>query len=104
MWVFLSDAFLSIVANRDHSVSLLVRARLPHDITNVFPDAKILIDSGADYRFRTILPRETVAKALSESTLRINYTNFKDSVPDRERHDAYLDVWSVMADLQDCRH
>ena len=36
MWVFLSDAFLSIVAHRDDPDALLVRARRQGDIECVF--------------------------------------------------------------------
>ena len=31
-----------------------------------------------------------------EETLSIDYTNFKGSVDDMDRHDEYLDVWMVM--------
>ena len=40
---------------------------------------------------------EEVALALAERVRGIGYPNFKDSVRERSRHDAYMDVWSVMA-------
>lgn len=43
MWVFMSDSFLSIVADSTVSKSdcLLVRARREGDIERVFPEAKV---------------------------------------------------------------
>ena len=103
MWIFLSNSFLSIVKHRDLPESLLVRARVEGDITNVFPDAAVFQDRIADYRFRAIIPRAVVGQALLAAAEAIDYTNFKNSVPNPVRHDAYMEVWSVMQELQDHR-
>jgi hypothetical protein len=95
MWIFLNDAFLSIVADRK-SNQLLVRARLPGDIERVFSGVEIAEDVGTDYRFRAWLDREVVAKALSDKAMDINYGNFKGSVQDHARHHAYFGVWEAM--------
>jgi hypothetical protein len=105
MWIFLSDAFLSIVApeagrNVDPAKFLIVRARVAGDIEKVFPDAKVMADAGTDYRFHAIVKRGDVASKLAEETLRIAYTNFKDTVTTQRRRDAYLAVWYAMAGLQ----
>jgi hypothetical protein len=34
---------------------------------------------------------------VAERVREIGYDNFKDSVRERGRHDAYMDVWSVLA-------
>ncbi len=96
MWIFLNDSFLSIVANRDLSGVLLVRARKAGDIEAVFPDASVRKGEGTDYRFRADVPAEQVAAALTRRVNAIDYTNFKDSVSGRNRHDAYFEVWEVM--------
>ena len=101
MWIFLNNAFLSIVEDRDDKNRLLVRARLPDDIPRVFPTAEVFEKDHADYRYRALIPREEVATAISEQVRKIDYDNFKNSVSEDDRHDAYLGVWNVMYDLQE---
>jgi hypothetical protein len=59
MWIFLSDAFLSVVADKadPSGERLLVRARRSGDIERVFPEAAVFSVAGADYAFRAWLPR-----------------------------------------------
>jgi hypothetical protein len=52
MWFCFSDAFLSIVAHKNNAELLLVRARRPGDIENVFPEASVIKTPGYDYLFR----------------------------------------------------
>ncbi|WP_295581409.1 hypothetical protein [uncultured Lamprocystis sp.] len=100
MWVFLSDAFLSIVAHRDRPDDLLVRARIAGDLERVFPGYPVEITPDADYRFRAVIPRTQVAQALADQATTIDYRNFKGSVRDSDRHDAYMQVWHVMRQAQ----
>lgn len=100
MWVFLSDAFLSIVQDKtDHKV-LVVRARRPGDIESVFPGALVRSINGRDYQFRAHIAREAVATAMFEQVQNLSHTNFKDSVRDIPYHNACSAVWNVMARLQ----
>lgn len=96
MWIFMNDAMLSIVAHRTKPNHLLVRARKAGDIARVFPGTRETRTPGADYLYRAVVKREDVAGALFAEVLAIDYPNFKGSVQDRERHDAYMDVWRVM--------
>lgn len=96
MWVFMIDAMLSIVRHRDLPQFMMVRARLRGDIERVFPNATVVETPVADYRFRATIPAREVAMALAESAMNIHYENFKASVKDPHRHDAYMGVWSVM--------
>ena len=98
MWIFLSDAFLSVVADKDDPSGprLLVRARRQGDIERVFPEAEAATTPGADYRFRAWLPRERVAAVLMQQVESLAYTNFKSSIHDHAYHDAAMGVWSVM--------
>ncbi len=98
MWIFLNNAFLSIVAHRDKPDLLLVRARAEGDIERTFPDAETC--PVADYRYRAELPRQEVATAIAERVSGIDYDNFKGSVQETDRHDAYLHVWSAMFSFQ----
>lgn len=109
MWVYLTDALLSIVAHREQPEALLVRARFPGDIERVFPAARVTETPGADYRFRATLPREAVAQALAAAAQAIDYPNFKatlrsDTKAERERaesyhhaHDAALQSQAIVA-------
>ena len=99
MWVFLTDAFVSIVEDRNDSSKLRVRARIKGDIERLFGvEAKEL--PSADYRFHVSIPREEVVKVIGERVLAIDYPDFKSTVKDRKRHDAYMSVWSDMHDVQ----
>jgi len=102
MWIFLNDAFLSIVAHTDEPDHLHVRGRVAADIERVFPEADVTETPHADYRYRADVPRAEVARALSQRAETIDYSNFKASVSADEhaRHDAYMRVWSIMNDLQ----
>jgi hypothetical protein len=105
MWIFLNDAFVSIVAPRPESDFdpldfLVVRGRIKGDIEKLFPGADIIEGGGTDYRFRAVIERGDVARVIVDHLWAIDYTNFKDTVTDHARHDAYLDVWTVMARLQ----
>lgn len=103
MWVFLSDAFLSVVAHRDQPDKLLVRARARGDIERVFPGAQVTETRAADYRFRSTLPRQEVAQAMAAQVQGIQYDNFKNSVREPDRHDAYFEAWGAMHRFQDAR-
>lgn len=98
MWIFLNDAFMSVVEHRDDSNLLMVRARLPGDLEAVFPDLAPSVQTtpDADYMFRVVVTRERMMQAMIDEVGRIDYFNFKSSVSDCDRHDAYLGVWSVM--------
>jgi hypothetical protein len=104
MWIFLSNSFLSIVAHRDNPSLLLVRARHKDDITREFPHAAVSETPSADYRYRAELPRHEVSAAIQAAIEDIGYSNFKDSVVEGARHEAYMQVWRVMSALQHRLH
>ncbi|MFX1716732.1 hypothetical protein [Paraburkholderia sp. A1RO-5L] len=104
MWLCLSDAFLSIVNSDQDPTVLMVRARRRGDIEAVFgPTYPVTTIPGRDYQFRAFIPREFVGNVIALKLLDIDYTNFKNSVKDRHLHDAYANVWGIMADLQEIR-
>jgi hypothetical protein len=96
MWIFLNNAFLSIVDKDGDGTTLLVRARRQGDIERVFPDATVQTTPCNDYHFRARINRESVGVAIAESVRSITYGNFKGSVREPHRHDAYMGVWEVM--------
>lgn len=101
MWVFLNDAFVSIVEHdRDPDV-LLVRARIHGDVERFIgpympSGVKVRRTPEADYLYRAEVAREAVEAAVADAVRGVDYPNFKDSVPDSSRHTAYSSVWSVM--------
>ncbi len=101
MWILMNDAMLSVVRHTGQPDKMLVRARLAGDIERVFPSAQVTVGGGSDYRFRAVLPEKEVADAVSERLLDINYGNFKASVREPKRHDAYFKVWDVMHRMQE---
>jgi hypothetical protein len=103
MWIFLNNAFLSVVHKDAPAGALLVRGRIQGDIERVFPEALVTTSPDNDYRYRAVVARETVAKALAAAVDNLDYANFKSSVAERDRHDAYLEVWSVMHRWQGTR-
>lgn len=105
MWVFLPNSMLSIVQKPGNAKAgaLTVRARVAGDIERVFPDAKVIEGGGTDYRFRATIPRDQVAKAMSDQVMALDYANFKGSVKNRGRHDAYMHCWQAMYALQEAR-
>ncbi len=100
MWIFLSDAFLSIVDKGGDGTTLLVRARKAGDLERVFPEADVQETPHNDYRYRARLPRERVAQALADAVRTIRYPNFKGTVQNHARHEAYMDVWGSMYRFQ----
>lgn len=105
MWIVINDAFLSVVSIPTDPDNLMVRARAKKDINNVFgPDVKVLTTPDADYRFRAVLPRTDVGLKIADRIMEIDYTNFKNSVPEKDRHDAYLRMWCAMDEFQTQRH
>jgi hypothetical protein len=100
MWIALSDSFLSIVRKRPSDKFLTVRARVSGDIERVFPDAKVQVGGGTDYQFRAQIAEKTVANEIYNHIVGIKYANFKDSVKDDDRHDAYFNVWRAMMAMQ----
>lgn len=106
MWIFLSNAFLSVVADEKHPDVLVVRARADGDLERAFPGRRLKVTKtpSRDYMYRTFLPRGVVADCLRSAALNITATNFKASVKDEARHSAYLKVWTAMAGYQERLH
>ena len=102
MWLYTKRGFLSIVENFHNKDELLVRGRFKGDIEAHFPNARVLENAGTDYRYRTFLPKKVVAKRTQEYVeSELNYSNFKSSVKNVEKHNTYLDVWVIMKQEQD---
>ena len=110
MWLLTPIGFFSIVEKPydRYDGTLTVRARVEGDLTALkeryLPEmGEIKADQGTDYRFRATAPREAVARALSQLTLDLDYSNFKDQVSrvqGYERASVYGEVWNRLYRLQ----
>lgn len=104
MWIFLSNAYLSIVSCPTDRTKLLVRARVRGDIERVFgSDHAVTKTPGRDYLYRATIPRRYVAAKMVCLVTDIDYGNFKDSVADNQYHDACSRTWFAMKALQDLK-
>ncbi len=104
MWVFLNDAFFSIVQHREDADTVVVRARVKGDLEKAFGARHEVVEGDkSDYRFRMFLNKEYVSNVLKEKVLSIDYDNFKDSInkKDTNRKSYYYEVWRVMNDWQE---
>ncbi len=103
MWLMTSKSFLSVVHKDCAPDELLVRSRMKGHIEALFPDAKVTEATHTDYRYRAVLPREVVAKALADQVMNLKYNNYKNTVKNSRFHDALASVWFIMARLQPTR-
>lgn len=95
MWICTNQGFISAVEHRAHPNLVCVRARRAEDLVNFTGAETIEQTDQADYRFRCVITKEQLKHLLSVQVDRINYDNFKDSVPDKDddlRH-FYGEVW-----------
>ncbi len=107
MWIFTNKGMLSIVAHRAKLGDLLVRAREPGTIEAVFPEAIVTKTPQADYLYRATLARDLVGERISLHLESLQYSNFKNSIPDDEagqiRHDYFSLVWQNQVEHQAVR-
>jgi hypothetical protein len=101
MWLFTTDGFLSIVFKGCRPDQVMVRARVEADLKRAFPKAKITTSKPpADYRYRAVVTRKALTAYLRRMVEQLAYANFKDTVKDDARHEAYMRVWQAMFSLQ----
>jgi hypothetical protein len=79
---------------------------LEEDLVAVFPDHSdsVITTDDSDYRFRLILDKNYAANVVAESIMDIDYTNFKNSVTEKWRYNAYTQIWNVMYKVQEYFH
>jgi hypothetical protein len=102
MWIYTNQSFVSVVEPHGQRKDLLlVRARVAGDIETLFPKARVKITQERDYRFRAFVPRKVVAATVAKQIEGISYSNFKDSVANKKRHDHYSRVWWATQEMQE---
>tara|TARA_B100001094_G_scaffold201103_1_gene195107 strand:+ start:3933 stop:4262 length:330 start_codon:yes stop_codon:yes gene_type:complete len=102
MWIVMNDSYISAVQDRNNKMNLVVRARVREDLENAFPSLKqdIIESTDSDYRFRLFMSKQFLCGVMNTKIMNIDYDNFKNSVKQNWRHDAYLAIWSIMYKVQ----
>jgi hypothetical protein len=105
MWIFTDTSFVSIVRlknGKGRKDPLVVRGRVKGDIEALFPKAKVRVTPARDYLYRAVVSRKVVAEVLAKKIMDIDYDNYKDAITGKakDRHEAYLDVWWALLNLQ----
>jgi len=112
VWICLNDAFFSIVDEKAANFKrngakvsgtdvMLVRARRAEDLRRTFGESFNIIETPSrDYHYRIRISRSALAQVIGKCVLRIDYGNFKNSVTEDDRHDAYGRIWHVMHAFQ----
>jgi len=115
LWLFTTKGFFSIVEHKKDPNRVVIRARVRKDIDNI----KMLCEElglevsdveenvSFDYRYRVFASRIDWASVMTQLITDMDYTNFKNAVFDVDspkvrdrRHEAYLDIWAIMHELQ----
>lgn len=100
MWIFLNRSMVSIVEHHNKPGVLLVRGRLAGDVQRFLglpaKSPRVTSSPTRDYLYRAEATVQEVEEAVARAVRSINYGNFKGSVDNEARHDAYVSVWSAM--------
>lgn len=116
MWLFTLDGFCSVVQDKRNAKHIHVRFRLREDAERMAekldahsqadaPAHRVLRTDDADYRFRIITFRTTLARVMYAQVMDLDYENFKGACHgDPDRDTAYMGCWSAMNRLQNTRH
>jgi len=78
----------------------MVRSRKDGHIQAVFGDVEVIKTPKNDYLYRAFIPRAVVAATIAQRLMKLDYGNFKASIPDDVYHDACANVWGVMNSYQ----
>jgi hypothetical protein len=103
MWVFSKEGFFSIVCKECDKNEVLVRTRSEEDLLRMFHKLNdrpnIIKKKDGDYKFRTILKKETWVKYLSGCVFDLDYKKVKENIilqDDKARRVAYNAVRLTM--------
>jgi hypothetical protein len=102
MWLCLNDGFISVTGDKYDPARLMIRARRKQILLDICGnDAEVIKNAGADYRWRTFIDRKVFSALVAARIDKINYTNFKNSVPDGDLHRLYMEFWELHRQYQE---
>ena len=94
MWLFTNHGFYSIVKILDtNPEEFWIRSRRKEHLTTYFSEERIICTHATDYQYRVTINKEELIDIFSHLPQEIDYTNFKDSIQDKELKDAAHYVW-----------
>lgn len=115
MWVFLKDAFLTVVENQSKDAppnTVIVRARVKSDmetfIKRYVPPSlgqtlEIVFHQNYDYPYRVIMTKMDYGQALAQAAQDIDYRKYKDSAREHlgsARFSLYSRIWSLLIGME----
>lgn len=108
MWVFIAGGFVSIVAHRKRPGQVLVRARRRADLERFLcppGTSRSLTDEidatpTADYPFRVVRSKKSLAVLMAAHAAAIDYDNFKAAPDNADRQHMLHDVWNDVKQLE----
>lgn len=107
MWVFTRHGFFSAVHKNCAQDELVIRSRVKEDLakmlTAIANKTPIVTGAGTDYLYRVVVSKKDWGNYLATESEMLDYSNFKAQLPpnDRVRHDAYMNVWADLLELED---
>lgn len=106
MWLCLNDGFLSVVADTNSAAGLMVRARRKRDLMNIFGSDIVVVETpDADYHWNVSVSRAEFKALVDRRIDGIDYTNFRNTVPDHDLHGMYSAFWRLHRSYQKyCEH
>lgn len=96
MWVFTKRGFVSIIASENSPADFMVQSRFPGHIEALFPNAHVTEAPYGIYRFRASVQKHIVAETLLDIVEHIDYSIFKDAIPDKRYQKALKDAWATL--------
>ena len=104
MWVLTNHGFYSIVKILDtNPEEFWIRSRRKEHLTTYFSEERIIHTHATDYQYRVTINKEELIDIFNHLPQEIDYTNFKDSIQDKELKDAALYVWQDIFGVLDER-
>ncbi len=106
VWMMTTFGFFSVV-QKPGEKDLTIRSRARSDLEALkeehLPSMGEIIKGGTDYQFRAHATHDAVAEALGKIAQDIDYSNFKDTVEERQGADrahVYFEVWSTLHSIK----
>jgi len=107
VWIMTTFGFFSVV-QKPGEKDLTIRSRARSDLEALkekcLPSMGEITKGGTDYQFRARATHDAVGAALAKIAEHIDYSNFKDTVKERQGADrahVYLEIWSTLHGIKE---
>jgi len=101
MWVFTQYGFISIVVDKKNDNNVLIRARNKTTLPRLFAKngCKLSVQEhtpNSDYQYRVSVPRTALGILLYREVSKLDYTNFKEHIQNRDYKRLLMEIWVVV--------